>query len=198
MQFCNCFVQFGGAAVVVHDVGGVGQTRGPVSLRLQDACDLRRVQAVPCGHPGALYIFRDVDQEHAVDKGLLAGLEQQRDHEYDVGCRRSCGTFEHRFADLRVQDIFELPTRLRVSENPLAQANAVEVPGAVEHRWPESGDDLGECRLSRFDQCAAQQVGIYDVCAQACELVAGGGLAAAYATGQSDRQQVQARPASCR
>ena len=52
----------------LNDIVGFRQRRGAIGLRLQDACDLRRVQPVPRGHRARCTSCATSIEQHAVDQ----------------------------------------------------------------------------------------------------------------------------------
>ena len=99
MQAIHRGVQFGDAAVIADHVVGTAQARRAIDLGGEDLGNLRIVEAIAGGDPGALKWLGYIDYQYPVDQRSLAGLEQQRDDEHDVRRRGIFGASQHRVED---------------------------------------------------------------------------------------------------
>ena len=198
MQFFYFGVQFRDGAIVADNIVGVESASFPVHLRRHDTVDLGIAQAIACSYPRALHCFRHIDQQYPVDQCLLAGLEQQRNDKHDIRCRGLFGPQQHGGTDPGVQYGFEPASRLRILEHRFAQLRTVEAAIGIQYLLTKTGDDLAQRGLAGFDQFAAEDIRVDDLCAEAGEMIAGGRLAAADSPGQADFEQLQPNPASCR
>ena len=85
-----------------------------------------------------------------------------------------------------------------ILEHRFAQLRTVEAAIGIQYLLTKTGDDLAQRGLAGFDQFAAEDIRVDDLCAEAGEMIAGGRLAAADSPGQADFEQLQPNPASCR
>jgi hypothetical protein len=90
-------------------------------------------------------------------------------------------------ADAGMENGFELFASGGIRKNPAGQFVAAEVTVRPNDAWAESSLNLGESRLSGFDDFAGEHVGVNDRDGARAKEIRGSGFTHAYATGETQQ-----------
>jgi len=117
---------------------------------------------------------------------LLAGLDQQRRHQYRVRRLRARQVAANLLANQRVQQGFEPAALFGFFKDQLAQGGAVQLAVGMQHASTEVLGDARQCRPSRLDHPAGGVVGVHQVDAKVDKVLGCGAFTAADATSEAE------------
>ncbi len=128
MEKPDCRFEFLEVSIVEENVVCPGKARGSINLIFHDGMNRIACQRTPRHGAFDLQIFTAIDDQYAVGEIMIvAGFEKKRNDDQAIG-GIACGDALFDFMpDHRMEDGFELLSRISIGENELAHFCPVEL-----------------------------------------------------------------------
>jgi len=174
--------------IVEHLVGGI-QSLLSAGLGGQHRAGVGCIDVIPLAQSPDLFLFGNIDHDHAVGVGEQAGLHQQRDDDHDVGLSTGLGdSLANTFHDAGMEECFELLSAFLVREHLLTQKSPVQCSVSGQDLRTEMGRDCIQGGRTRLDKLPRDQVGVDHLDTEAGKTIRRRGLAAGHAAGENHQQ----------